>query len=425
MPSKLAIDGGSRVVPEGMIKSWPVITDADRKALVSVLDSGHLHGTSAPLATELQNRWAEYCGTKYAIVTSSGTGALHMSMMAAGVMPGDEVIVPAFTYWATVVPVVQQSGIPIFADIHPETYTLDPAKIEERITDHTKAILPAHIHGMPADMDPINEIARKHGLFVIEDACQAHGALYKGRKTGSLGDVAGFSCNRSKCLSGGEGGLVTTSHDDFAAVADRCRVVGPIAQTTRDPIYALGWGYRPHEFVNAFILSQLDRLDEYNGIRRQYAAYITEELAKIPGFEGPVTPDWADPCYFCYVVTFRPDQLGLDCTVQEWKEACKKALAAEGMGLGNWQYEPVPGMSVFRDKVGFGKGHPWSSPLARQNVVYDPEEYPAAKEFINSHAYLGGVYPPNEMDLMELYVQGFQKISENAQRVLEAAREQG
>jgi hypothetical protein len=95
------------------------------------------------------------------------------------------------------------------------------------------------------------------------------------------------------------------------------------------------------------------------------------------------------------------------------------------MGLGNWQYEPVPGMSVFRDKVGFGKGHPWSSPLARQNVVYDPEEYPAAKEFINSHAYLGGVYPPNEMDLMELYVQGFQKISENAQRVLEAAREQG
>jgi aspartate/methionine/tyrosine aminotransferase len=113
MPSKLAIDGGSRVVPEGMIKSWPVITDADRKALVSVLDSGHLHGTSAPLATELQNRWAEYCGTKYAIVTSSGTGALHMSMMAAGVMPGDEVIVPAFTYWATVVPVVQQSGIPI------------------------------------------------------------------------------------------------------------------------------------------------------------------------------------------------------------------------------------------------------------------------------------------------------------------------
>jgi dTDP-4-amino-4,6-dideoxygalactose transaminase len=276
---------------------------------------------------------------------------------------------------------------------------------------------------MVADMDPINAIAKKHNLVVIEDACQAHGAEYKGVKTGALGDIGCFSTNRSKNLSGGEGGLWTTNNEEYLAGAAKLREFGEVVlpdRTREYNAYGLGWMYRPHEFVNALILSQLDRLDYHNSQRREFAAYLTAELAQIPGFEGPVTPDYANPCYFSYVVTFRPDQLGLDLTPAQWKGAVQKAAAAEGIGLGQWQTRAVPAQDVFHDRVGYGKGCPWTCPFGSGEVHYD-EEYPKTDEFIAGHAYLGGVYPPNTMDLMKLYIDGFQKISENAARVAELA----
>jgi perosamine synthetase len=424
--SNLALTGGTRVVPEGMTKSWPPMNQADRDAVMAVFDSDQLHGTAAPRAVELQRRWAEYVGTKYALVTNSGTAAIHMGVAAAGIGPGDEVITSAFTYWSTAASILHHNAVPVFVDIDPLSYTMDPARIEERINEHTKAILPVHIHGMVADMDPINAIAKKHGLLVIEDACQAHGATYKGVKTGALGDIGCFSCNRSKNLSGGEGGLWTSNSEEFMARAAKLREFGEVvaAQGPREyNAYGLGWMYRPHEFINAFILSQLDRLDENNGIRRQFAAYLTEELAKIPGFEGPYTPDYANPCYFSYVVTFRPDQLGLDLTPEQWKKASQKALAAEGVGLGQWQTRPVPKQDVFQDRVGYGKGCPWTCPYGSGQIDYSKEEYPLTDEFIANHSYLGAVYPPNTMDLMKLYIDGFQKISENAKQVVELAKE--
>lgn len=424
MASQLALDGGSPVVPEGMVKSWPPLTQQDRDAVLAVFDSDHLHGSWAPRCLELQKRWAEYVGTKYALVTNSGTASIHMAVAAAGIGPGDEVITSAFTYWSTAAAVLHQNAIPIFVDIDPRTYTMDPALIEERITEHTRAILPVHIHGMPADMDPINEIARKHGLVVIEDACQAHGATYKGVKTGKLGHIGAFSCNRSKNLSGGEGGLWTSDNEEYYTVASRLREFGEVilpGVQREYNAYALGWMYRPHEFINAFILSQLDRLDYYNSIRRQFANYLTEKLAQIPGFKGPYTPDYADPCYFSYVVEFRPQEVGLDCTAQEWRLAAQNALAAEGVGLGQWQSMPVPAQDVFKNRIGYGKGCPWTCPFGRGDVYYDGSDYPLTVQFIESHSYLAGVYPPNEMKLMELYVDAFAKVSENAQRVMELA----
>ncbi|NPV47809.1 MAG: DegT/DnrJ/EryC1/StrS family aminotransferase [Armatimonadetes bacterium] len=425
MPSTLALDGGQPVVPSGMVQSWPPLTQADREAVLAVFDSGHLHGTSAPKALELQEKWAAYVGTKYALVTNSGTASIHMAVAAAGLGPGDEVITSAFTYWSTAAAVLHHNAVPVFVDIDPRTYTMDPALIEERITGYTRAILPVHIHGMVADMDPIREIARKHNLVVIEDACQAHGATYKGVKTGALGDIGCFSCNRSKNLSGGEGGLWTTDNEEYLAHAAKLREFGEVVLPDRQReynAYGLGWMYRPHEFVNAFILAQLERLDEYNAQRRQFANYLTKALAEIPGFEGPYTPDYADPCYFSYVVSFEPQQLGLDVTPETWKRAVQKAAAAEGIGLGQWQTRPVPSQDVFRDRVGYGKGCPWTCPYGSGQVRYD-EEYPRTLDFIAGHAYLSGVYPPNTMELMKLYVDGFQKLSENAERVLELARD--
>jgi dTDP-4-amino-4,6-dideoxygalactose transaminase len=422
----LAIEGGSRIVPEGMVQSWPPLNQADRDAVLAVFDSGHLHGTSAPKALELQEKWAQYVGTKYALVTNSGTASLHMGVAAAGIGPGDEVITSAFTYWSTAAAILHHNAIPVFVDIDPKTYTMDPALIEERVNEHTKAILPVHIHGMVADMDPIKAIAKKHNLLIIEDACQAHGATYKGVKTGALGDIGCFSCNRSKNLSGGEGGLWTTDNEEYLAKAAKLREFGEVvpaagAGAREYNAYGLGWMYRPHEFINAFILSQLERLDYNNSQRREFAAYLTRELADIPGFEGPYTPEYANPCYFSYVVSFKPEQLGLDLTPEQWKKAVQKVLAAEGIGLGQWQTRPVPSQDVFSDRVGYGKGCPWTCPFGRGDVDYSKESYPLTEQFIASHAYLGGVYPPNTMELMKLYIDGFRKVSENAEMVVELA----
>ncbi len=424
MASTLALDGGTAVVTPGTVKSWPPLTQADRDAVMAVFDSDQLHGTSAPRALELQEKWAAYVGTKYALTTNSGTASIHMAVAGAGIGPGDEVITSAFTYWSTAASILHHNAIPVFVDIDPKTYTIDPALIEERITKYTRAILPVHIHGMVADMDPINAIAKKHGLIVIEDACQSHGAEYKGKKTGSLGDIGCFSCNRSKNLSGGEGGLWTSDNEAFTKRASMLREFGEVVlpdEQREYNAYGLGWMYRPHEFINAFILSQLERLDEHNAIRREFADYLTAELAQTPGFEGPYTPDYANPCYFSYVVTFRPEQVGLDVTPAQWKSAAQKALAAEGVGLGQWQSRPVPGQDVFKDRVGYGKGCPWTCPFGSGDVHYNGDDYTKTVEFIDAHSYLGGVYPPNTMELMKQYVEGFQKVSENATRVWDLA----
>ncbi|MHB0878615.1 MAG: DegT/DnrJ/EryC1/StrS family aminotransferase [Anaerolineae bacterium] len=426
MADCLAIDGGTRVVPQGTVKSWPPLEQVDRDAVMAVFDSGHLHGTSAPRALELQEKWAQYVGTKYCLVTNSGTAALHMAVAGAGIGPGDEVITTAFTFWSTAAAILHHNAIPIFADIDPLTYTIDPALIEERITDHTRAILPVHIHGMPADMDPILDIAKRHNLIVIEDACQAHGATYKGRKTGSIGDIGAFSCNRSKNLSGGEGGLWTSDNEVYYRQAAMLREFGEVVLADKPREYnafGLGWMYRPHEFVNALILAQLERLDQHNALRRQFAAYLTQELARIPGVKGPYTPDYADPCYFSYVVEFRPEEVGLDVTPGQWKRAAQKALAAEGVSIGQWQTMPVPAQDVFQARVGFGKGCPWSCRYARPGITYDAAGYPKTSAFIDAHSYLSGVYPPNDMALMEQYVAAFAKTSANAGRVMELAAE--
>jgi len=421
MAAELAIKGGPKTVPEGMVKPWPVITREDKDAVLAVFDSGHLHGTSAPQALALQDEWAEYCGVKHALVTNSGTSAIHMALAAAGIEPGDEVIVPAFTYWSTAAAVLHQNAIPIFVDIDPRDYTIDPALIEAAITPKTKALLPVDIHGMPCDYGPIFEIARCHGLIVIADACQAHGAKYKGKKTGAIAHGTAFSTNRSKNLSSGEGGLYTTDNDDWFAVASRMREFGEVVlpnQAREYNAFSLGWMYRSLEWTNAFCRTQLRHLDERNAARQEMAAYLNEQLAQVPGMKPPWCPPDREPVYFSYVVEFCPDMLGLDAPIETFKNAVIKALRAEGIGLGQWQTRPVPGQDVFTKRVGYGKGCPWTCRWGRE-VTYRGEDYPRTLDFIARHSYLAGVHPPNTMELMKLYVEGFKKVLGRAKEVVE------
>ena len=165
-----------------------------------VFDNGYLCGTGAPEVKALEKEWSEYTGKKHCLATSSGTAALHMALAALKIGPGDEVIVPAYTFLASASCVLHAGAIPVFVDIDRGTYNIDTKSIEEKITENTRAVIPVHLHGLPCDMDSVRKIADKHKLFIVEDACQAHGAEYKGKKTGCFGDLAAFSLNSSKNL---------------------------------------------------------------------------------------------------------------------------------------------------------------------------------------------------------------------------------
>src|SRR5512132_4181563 len=208
----LAINGGSPMIQPGTVAPWPIISDFDRQAVLRALDLATPWRWPIEPVIELEEAWAQFTNMRYALAANSGTAALHMCVAACDVEPGDEVIVPADTFLATASCVLQSNAIPIFVDVDPVTYNIDPAKVEEKITERTKAVIAVDLNGLPADYDALREITDRHGLALIEDGAQAHGATYKGRLVGSLGDVAGCSLNGSKPLSAlGEGGLFSTN----------------------------------------------------------------------------------------------------------------------------------------------------------------------------------------------------------------------
>src|SRR5687767_12796929 len=220
---QLAILGGQPAITLDQTEAarWPLIEAEETAAVQEVLASGEL--STSPVARQLEAEFAAYHGVRYALSANNGTAALHAAFFALGVGPGDEVISPAATYWATAVPVLNCGAIPVFADVDPETLCIDPSDVERRISPRTKAIVVMHAGGMPCEMDALLEIARRHGLRVVEDASHAHGALYKGRKVGTFGDVAAFSLQTSKLCPAGEGGILLT---DDEAILRRATALG-------------------------------------------------------------------------------------------------------------------------------------------------------------------------------------------------------
>ena len=416
MPEQLAIHGGKPTVPEGTIKPWPHITDADRQAVMDVLSSDSINEQRKIQSEALSQEWAAYVGRKYCIPTNSGTAALHMCIAALGIEPGDEVIVPAFTFWATAAAVLHHNAIPIFVDIDPKTFCIDPAQIEAKLSERTKAVIAVHIHGMPADMAGILTVAQQYGLKVIEDAAQAHGASYNGMPCGSIGDVAGFSTQMSKTLTtGSEGGLFVTDDEDYHKQAALLQYFGELVVPGRERqeqeynAFGLGWMYRGDVFGQAFIRSQLKRLDTNNALRIRNCNFLTEHLSKIKGIETPYVPPHCESVFYNYVIGVKPDELGLSVSPRAFREKVQEALTAEGLHVGQWQRRPVPAQEIFQAQIGYGKGCPWTCGHA-QPVEYRTEDYPNATAFIDSHFYLFDVNPPNDLDLMRLYVAAIEKV---------------
>lgn len=432
--AKLAIHGGKKVLSEGMLgidnvslgskTSWPIITDKEKKAVMKVLESKVMMGAFASEVTALQKEWAAYVGTKNCMATGSGTAALHIAVKGAGIVAGDEVITSALTFVASAFAVLHANAIPVFVDIDPKTYNIDPAKIESKITDKTRAIIPVHLHGLPADMDEINTLAKKHNLVVIEDACQAHGAVYKGKKAGTLGDMAAFSLNGSKNLPGGEGGLFNTDNAEFFKRAKIVRDLGEIIEEGVERHYDacdIGWMYRCAEMNAAFVRVRLKALDKENAIRRKNAEYLAENIRKFKGIIPPYIPSDRKSVYHLFRIRLNPKELGLDVSPKEFRAKVQKALRAEGIQANRWQNKPVPMQKVFQDRVGYGYGCPWTCSYGKgSRVTYREEDFVETRKLTDDSFVLHSViYPPNGIELMNKYIEAFQKLWENMDEVLE------
>lgn len=284
---RLALLGG-RPVRTDPFPAWPKVAPADEQAVLEVLRSGQwFRGASGRWARRFEEAYAKLTGAKHCLATANGTSALFASLQALGVGPGDEVLVPPYTFVATINVVLLHHALPVFVDTDPETFQIDARKIESAITEHTRAILPVHLGGNVADMDAILAVARKHKLPVVEDACQAHLAEWRGRKAGSLGEAGCFSFQVSKNLCSGEGGAIITDNDDLI---ERCFAFHNNGRGRRTESLSFsyetnGANLRMTQFQAALLLSQMARLEEQSRRREQSAEYLTGMLREIPGIQ--------------------------------------------------------------------------------------------------------------------------------------------
>jgi perosamine synthetase len=302
--------------------SKPYIGEAEKRAVMEVLDSGML--VQGSRAARLEEKFAAACGVKHAVATSSGTTALHLALLAHGVGPGDEVITPSFTFIASVNSILFCGAQPVMVDIQANSFNIDPSRVEAAVTPRTKAIMPVHLYGQTCDMDALQAIADRHGLAIIEDACQAVGARYQGRAAGSFGTGC-FSLYATKNVMSGEGGMITTDNDELA---DRCRMLRNHGMQRRYYHDMLGYNFRTSDLHAAIGLAQIERLEEFTAKRRANAAYLNAHITSV------ITPQVQAGCeHVWHQYTVRVDG-GRD------RDAAVKQLNEAGVGTGI--FYPVP-----------------------------------------------------------------------------------
>ena len=282
MKEQLAINGGPKTINKEF--NWPIFNDEDVNAVSEITRSGAWGNPDcAGLVEQFEKEYADYCGSKYALTCVNGSVALRLALIACGVKPGDEVIVPPYTFIATASIVLEANCVPVFVDIDANTYNLDPAEIGKAITEKTKVIMPVHFAGQACDMDAIMAIARKNNLRVIEDAAHAHGGEYKGKKLGSIGDAGCFSFQSSKNLTSGEGGIVVTDDEDLYDMMNSLRNVGRVKDGQWYEHHNLGCNYRITQLQAALLSKQLTRLEEQTQKRNDNGIYLNSLLEQIDG----------------------------------------------------------------------------------------------------------------------------------------------
>jgi perosamine synthetase len=408
--------------------TWPIVTDGERQAVARVLDRGILSGPFAPEATALEEEFARFVGAKHCLLTHCGTSALAMGLGAAGVRAGDEVIVPAYSFVATPLAVLQVGAIPVFVDVESATGCIDPGALEAAISPLTRAIMPVHMHGCAADMTAILEIARRRGLLVIEDAAQAHGALCDERPVGALGDAGGFSLQSSKNLGAGEGGLFVTNDRALAEEANSIRNFGQdlaLADArgydTARPLdggraldsQRIGSMYRGNEMMAAFTRAQLAKLPERTTRCQRNAAKLSRALAQLPGVTPPLATPGRTSVHHKFRVHLDPRRAGVDLSPVRLRDATRRALAAEGVEVVFWQGAPLPAQPVFQRRdasLGFPRAREGGTDLA---LNYDPTRYPRTQALLDGSVVLFSQSCPliaQSDELVDRVIEAFERV---------------
>ena len=430
----LAIHGGPKHVPDGALEPWPPIPPEDEALVLEPLRTARL--TWGPHCDGLQSEWKAWNGNRFCWTSNSGTSALHMCVAATGASAGDEIITPAYSWTSSVSCIFHHGCVPVFVDVDFASANLDPAKIEAAITARTRAILVVHLHGLPCRMDAIMDIARRHSLAVIEDCCQAHGALYRGRKVGTLGHCAAFSLNQNKMLTGGEGGLFVTDDEEFSKRAQALVLFGDFREPVPEPgyhAYGLAYMYRNNELAAALARAQLKRLDTYIADARALSAAVTDELRGLPGLILPIEADECRANGYNYLIRIDPAAFAYRGQPDELREALVKAIAAEGAPVGVWQRRILPEMGVIRARDAYGNGYPWTAGRVVQasslqgpsrqagclphdqldGVDYHPSQFPESLRHVNTYFVLGCLRTPNTVETARLVAQAIRKVMEN------------
>lgn len=431
--TKLAIEGGEKAVMHSAPR-WPKVDNEEIEAVTQALKQSRsdTRFLTAPagggVVGEFEEQFARFMGSEYAMTTSGGGPALHIAVMAAGVQAGDEVIVSPYTWGQTVSCILQQMAIPVFADIDPRTYTLDPASVEERISPHTKAIVVVHLYGHPADMAPIMEIARAHRLKVIEDCAQTAGAICKGRRVGTIGDFGCFSIGSGKQMIGGEGGLVLTQNDRDHQLASLfgqhpARHAGEIKDADlKKQVDNLIFTYRIHPLAAVIANVQLDKLDGWNAQRRKNYNLLTEGLGDMLGTHPVHTARGCEHVFHIYCPTFSPESVdGIS------REMYVKALSAEGVPIGmGYVRQPIH----LRHRMQahdyfFGGGYPWKA--GHRSMTYQKGDCPVAEHrCASTELTLGGgaSWYGDQSELVKAVLYAFEKVTDNLDVLRRLEREQ-
>ena len=360
MSEKLAKDGGPKCV-EGPLPPWPCLDENAIQSVQDVLRSGKVNYWTGHKGMDFEKRFAEWQGSKFAISTTNGTSALHTALAALGIGPGHEVIVPSYTFIASSFSILQAGAIPRFADVNRDDHCISIASAEKLVNERTRAIMPVHLYGNVADMDAINAFAKKHKLFVVEDNAEAFGGEFKGKKTGSLGDIAACSfCQNKTFTTGGEGGMVTTDNEDLAW---RCRSFRDHGYNVRDRLRLLemeqklsyihdmlGWNYRMTEMQSAIGLAELDRMENWNmPRRRRNAGILMDALRDVPQIlHLPVDTPERRNGWYVFPITLDIDNMS--CTVEQYLEA----HGAEGAPCWKVFWPQCHTERAFREHNGFG-----------------------------------------------------------------------
>ena len=415
---KLAIDGGPRAVPH-RLPHWPQFDPKGIDAVVELLRAGKVNYWTGPQGMAFEEEFARWQGSRFAISTSSGTAALHVCLAALGIGPGDEVIVPSYTFIATSFAVVQAGAIPRFADVNLEDHCMSVASAEQLITPRTKALLPVHLYGNVCDMDPLLDLARRHNLVVIEDNAEAIGGEYKGRKTGTLGRMAACSfCQNKTFTTGGEGGMVTTDDEELAWQARSFRDHGYdvrerlnlLALEQKLPYIhnRVGWNYRMTEMQSALGRAELARMDDWNmPRRRRNGRILLDMLGELPQVKYlPIdTPERRNGWYVC---AFSLDIEQMRCDIAQFVAAA----CAEGAPVWKVFWPQCHTEQAFRERRGFGdSGFPFTSReyADPESVDYSKVEVPNAL-WHETHTFTCFAYPTYSEDDMRLIGQALVKV---------------